>query len=428
MKELNSNAKIETKCLHAGYTPENGGPGTVPIVQSTTYRFDSTEHVAALFDMPTEYMYSRFANPTCDAVEKKISALEGGSGAMLTSSGQAASLLSILNLCSAGDSFVSATTIYGGTVNLFSVTLKKLGIECIWVEPDATDEEIKAAFKPNTKALFGETIANPALNVFDIERFAGIAHEMGVPLIVDNTFATPYLCRPFEFGADIVVHSTTKYMDGHAVQGGGVIVDSGNFDWAASGKFPDFTEPDESYHGVVYTRDFGNMAYIIKARMQLMRDFGCYPAANSAFLLNLGLETLPVRMERYCENATKVAQFLKESDKINFVTYPGLPSDSNYALAQKYLPKGTCGVISFSIKGGRPAAVRFMDALELASIEVHVADIRTCVLHPASATHRQLTEEQLVAAGIDGGLIRLSVGLENVEDIIADVKQALEQV
>jgi O-acetylhomoserine (thiol)-lyase len=428
MKEISSNAKIETKCLHAGYTPENGGPGTVPIVQSTTYRFDSTEHVAALFDMPTEFMYSRFANPTCDAVEKKIAALEGGSGAMLTSSGQAASLLSILNICSAGDSFVSATTIYGGTVNLFSVTLKKLGIECIWVEPDATDEEIKAAFKPNTKALFGETIANPALNIFDIERFAGIAHEMGVPLIVDNTFATPYLCRPFEFGADIVVHSTTKYMDGHAVQGGGVIVDSGNFDWAASGKFPDFTEPDESYHGVVYTRDFGNMAYIIKARMQLMRDFGCYPAANSAFLLNLGLETLPVRMERYCENATKVAQFLTESDKISFVTYPGLPTDKNYALAQKYLPKGTCGVISFSIKGGRPAAVRFMDALELASIEVHVADIRTCVLHPASATHRQLTDEQLVAAGIDGGLIRLSVGLENVDDIIADVKQALEKV
>lgn len=428
MKEVSPNAKIETKCLHAGYTPENGGPGVVPIVQSTTYRFDSTEHVAALFDMPTECMYSRFANPTCDAVEKKIAALEGGTGAMLTSSGQAASLLSILNLCSAGDSFVAVTTIYGGTVNLFGVTLKKLGIECIWVEPDASDEEIKKAFKPNTKALFGETIANPALNVFDIERFAGIAHEQGVPLIVDNTFATPYLCRPFEFGADIVIHSTTKYMDGHAVQGGGVIVDSGNFDWTANDKFPDFTEPDESYHGVVYTRDFGNMAYIIKARMQLMRDFGCYPAANSAFLLNLGLETLPVRMERYCRNAEKVAEFLSGSDKINFVTYPGLESDKNHALAQKYLPKGTCGVISFSIKGGRPAAVRFMDALELASIEVHVADIRTCVLHPASATHRQLTEEQLAAAGIDGGLIRLSVGLENVEDIIADVKQALEKV
>ncbi len=428
MKELSSNAKIETKCLHAGYTPENGAPGVMPIVQSTTYRFDSTEHVAALFDMPTECMYSRFANPTCDAVEKKIAALEGGSGAMLTTSGQAASLLSILNVCSAGDSFISVTTIYGGTVNLFGVTLKKLGIECIWVEPDATDEEIKKSFKPNTKAVFGETIANPALTVFDIERFANIAHEQGVPLIVDNTFATPILCRPFEFGADVVIHSTTKYMDGHAVQGGGVIVDSGKFDWAASGKFPDFTEPDESYHGVVYTRDFGNMAYIIKARMQLMRDFGCYPAANSAFLLNLGLETMHVRMERYCENALKVASFLKESDKINFVTYPGLEGDKNHALAQKYLPKGTCGVISFSIKDGRPAAVRFMDSLQLASIEVHVADIRTCVLHPASATHRQLTEEQLVAAGIDGGLIRLSVGLENADDIIADVKQALEKV
>lgn len=428
MKKINPNVKIETKCLHSGYTPENGAPGVMPIVQSTTYRFDSTEHVAELFDMPTECMYSRFANPTCDAVEKKIAALEGGSGAMLTSSGQAASLLSILNLCSAGDSFISATTIYGGTVNLFSVTLKKLGIECIWVEPDASDEEIKKAFKPNTKAFFGETIANPALTVFDIERFANIAHEQGVPLIVDNTFATPVLCRPFEFGADIVIHSTTKYMDGHAVQGGGVIVDSGNFDWAASGKFPDFTEPDESYHGVVYTRDFGNMAYIIKARMQLMRDFGCYPAANSAFLLNLGLETLPVRMKRYCENAIQVAEFLTKSDKINFVTYPALKTDKNYALAQKYLPDGTCGVISFSIKGGRPAAVRFMDALELASIEVHVADIRTCVLHPASATHRQLTEEQLIAAGIDGGLIRLSVGLENVEDIIDDIKQALEKI
>ncbi len=428
MKEISKDAKIETRCLHAGYTPKNGEPRVVPIVQSTTYCFDSTEHIAALFDMPTEYMYSRFANPTCDAIEKKIASLEGGVGAMLTSSGQAASLLSILNVCSAGDSFVSASTIYGGTVNLFSVTLKKLGIECIWVTGDMTDEEIKAKFKPNTKAVFGETLANPALSVFDIERFAGIAHEMDVPLIVDNTFATPILCRPIEFGADIVVHSTTKYMDGHAVQGGGVIVDGGTFDWAASGKFPDFTEPDESYHGVIYTREFGNMAYIIKARMQLMRDFGCYPAAHSAFLLNLGLETLPVRMKQYCENGKAVAEFLSTSDKINYVTYPALPTDRDYELGKKYLPLGTSGVISFSIKGGRDNAVKFMDSLELASNVVHVADIRTCVLHPASATHRQLTDEQLVAAGIDGGMIRLSVGLENVEDIIADIKQALNKI
>ena len=428
MYPCSPNAKIETKCLHAGYTPENGGPGVMPIVQSTTYRFDSTEHVAALFDMPTEPMYSRFANPTCDAVEQKITAMEGGVGAMLTTSGQAASLLSVLNLCSAGDSLVSVSTIYGGTVNLFSVTLKRFGIECIWVDPNASEEEIEAAIQPNTRLVFGETIANPALTVFDIEKFSKIAHRNHIPLIVDNTFATPVLCRPFEFGADIVVHSTTKYMDGHAVQGGGVIVDSGNFDWAASGKFPDFTEPDESYHGVVYTRDFGKMAYIIKARMQLMRDFGCYPAANSAFLLNLGLETLPVRMRQYCANAMAVAKMLKSSDKIASVTYPGLPDDPCHALAEKYLPEGTSGVISISIKGGREAAVRFMDALRLASIEVHVADIRTCVLHPASATHRQLTEEQLVAAGIDGGLIRISVGLENVEDIIADLKQALDKV
>ncbi len=428
MQPCNPNAKIETKCLHAGYTPENGGPGALPIIQSTTYRFDSTEHVAALFDMPTEPMYSRFANPTCDAVEQKIAALEGGVGAMLTTSGQAASLLAVLNVCSVGDSLVSVSTIYGGTVNLFSVTLKRFGIECIWVDPNASEAEIEAAIKPNTKMIFGETIANPALTVFDIEKFATVAHRNKIPLIVDNTFATPVLCRPFEFGADVVVHSTTKYMDGHAIQGGGVIVDSGNFDWTASGKFPDFTEPDESYHGVVYTRDFGKMAYIIKARMQLMRDFGCYPAANSAFLLNLGLETLPVRMKQYCENAMTVAKMLKASDKIASVTYPGLPDDPCHAMAEKYLPNGTCGVISISIKGGREAAVRFMDALQLASIEVHVADIRTCVLHPASATHRQLTEEQLKAAGIDGGLIRISVGLENVNDILDDLTQALAKV
>lgn len=428
MKELKETAKLETKCLHAGYTPKNGEPRVVPIVQSTTYCFDSTEHIAQLFDMPTEFMYSRFANPTCDAVEKKIAALEGGVGAMLTTSGQAASLLSILNLCSAGDSFISASTIYGGTVNLFSVTLKKFGIECIWVDAEASEEEIQKAFKPNTKAVFGETLANPALTVFDIEKFANIAHKNGVPLIVDNTFATPILCRPIEFGADIVVHSTTKYMDGHAVQGGGVIVDGGHFDWAASGKFPDFTEPDESYHGVVYTREFGAMAYIIKARMQLMRDLGCYPAANSTFLLNLGLETLPVRMKQYCENAQKVAEFLEQAPQVASVNYPGLPSNAHHQRAQKYLPQGTSGVISFCIKGGRSTAVRFMDALELASNVVHVADIRTCVLHPASATHRQLTDEQLVAAGIDGGMIRLSVGLENVEDIIADVQQALDKI
>ena len=428
MKELNPNAKIETKCLHSGYTPKNGEPRVVPIVQSTTYCFDSTDHIAALFDMPTEYMYSRFANPTCDAIEKKIAALEGGVGAMLTASGQAASLLSILNLCNAGDSFIAATTIYGGTVNLFGVTLKKLGIECIWVDAEASEEELQKAFKPNTKAVFGETLANPALTVFDIEKFANVAHKNGVPLIVDNTFATPILCRPIEFGADIVVHSTTKYMDGHAVQGGGVIVDGGKFDWKASGKFPEFTEPDESYHGVVYTEAFGPMAYIIKARMQLMRDFGCYPAANSAFLLNLGLETLAIRMKQYCEQGLTVAKYLETKSEVASVNYPGLESNKHYALGKKYLPLGTSGVVSFSIKGGRKNAVKFMDSLNLASNVVHVADIRTCVLHPASATHRQLTDEQLVAAGIDGGMIRLSVGLENVEDIIADLEQAFAKI
>ena len=420
--------KIETQCLHEGYKPENGGPGVMPIVQSTTYRFDSTAHIAGLFDMPTEFMYSRFANPTCDAVEKKIAELEGGVGAMLTTSGQAASLLSILNLCSAGDSFIAASTIYGGTINLFGVTLKKLGIECIWADAEASEEDIQKLFKPNTKAVFGETLANPALTVFDIEKWASIAHKSGVPLIIDNTFATPILCRPIEWGADIVIHSTTKYMDGHAVQGGGVIVDGGKFDWAASGKFPDFTEPDESYHGVVYTREFGAMAYIIKARMQLMRDFGCYPAAHSAFLLNLGLETLPVRMKQYCENATTVAKHLLSSDKIAGVRYPGLESDPYHARAQKYLPLGTSGVMSIDIKGGREPAMKFMDSVKLACNEVHVADIRTCVLHPASETHRQLTDEQLVAAGIEPGLVRLSVGLENVEDILADLDQALAQI
>lgn len=417
----------ETKCLRSGYTPENGAPGVMPIVQSTTYVFDNTAEVAGLFDMPTAHMYSRFSNPTVEVVEKKIADLEGGVGAMCTSSGQAASLISILNVCNAGDSFVSTSTIYGGTVNLFAVTLKKLGIECIFVDAESSEEEISKAFKPNTKAMFTETLANPALCVLDIEKMARIAHANGVPLIVDNTFATPILCKPFEFGADIVVHSTTKYMDGHALQGGGVIVDSGNFDWS-NGKYPEFTEPDESYHGVVYTRDFGNMAYIIKARMQLMRDFGCYPSAHSAFLLNLGLETLPVRMERYCSNARKVAAYFKASDKIESVTYPGLEGDVHYERAQKYLPKGTSGVISIVIKGGKANAVKFMDSLKMASNEVHVADIRTCVLHPASETHRQLTDEQLVAAGINPGMVRFSVGLEHVDDIIEDIEQALAAI
>ncbi len=428
MKELNPNAKIETKCLHAGYTPKNGEPRVVPIVQSTTYVYDSTDDVAAVFDDPTKSLiYSRFENPTTDAVEKKIAALEGGVAAMCTSSGQAASLLSILNICEAGDSFIASSSIYGGTINLFGVTLKRMGIECIWVDVDASEEELNAAFKDNTKAVFGETIANPALTVFDIEKWAKAAHAHGVPLIVDNTFATPILCRPIEWGADIVIHSTSKYMDGHAVQVGGVIVDSGKFDWT-NGKFPCMTEPDESYHGIVYTKQYAFAPYIVKARMQLMRDFGCYPAANSSFLLNLGLETLPVRMKQYCENALKVAKFIESTGKVNFVSYPALESNKYKALADKYLPLGASGVISFSIKGGRDTAVKFMDSLTLASNEVHVADIRTCVLHPASATHRQLTDEQLVAAGIDGGLIRFSVGLENVEDILADVKQAFDKI
>ena len=421
--------KIETKCLHEGYTPKNGEPRVVPIVQSTTYVYDSTDEVAAVFDDPTKSLiYSRFENPTTDAVEKKIAALEGGVAAMCTSSGQAASLCSVLNICQAGDSFISSTAIYGGTINLFSITLKRLGIECIYVDPDCTPEELNAAFMPNTKLVFGETIANPALTVLDIEKFAKAAHDNGVPLIVDNTFATPYLCRPIEWGADIVIHSTSKYMDGHAVQVGGVIVDSGKFDWAASGKFPCMTEPDESYHGTVYTEKYPFAPYIVKARMQLMRDFGCYPAANSSFLLNLGLETLPVRMKQYVENAKVVAEYLENNDKVESVSYPGSPNSKYYDLVQKYLPNGAAGVISFSIKGGRDAAVKFMDSLKLASNEVHVADIRTCVLHPASATHRQLTDEQLVAAGIDGGMIRLSVGLENVEDILDDLRQAFEAV
>lgn len=420
--------KIETKCLHEGYHPKNTEPRVVPIVQSTTYVYDSTDDVAAVFDDPTKSLiYSRFENPTVMAVEEKIAALEGCIGAMCTSSGQAASLCSILNICGAGDSFISASTIYGGTINLFAITLKKLGIECIFVDADASEDELQKAFKPNTKAVFGETLANPALKVLDIEKFARVAHKNNVPLIIDNTFPTPILCRPIEFGADIVIHSTTKYMDGHAVQVGGVIVDSGNFDWT-NGKFPEFTEPDESYHGTIYSKSYGKAAYIVKARMQLMRDFGCYPSANSAFLLNLGLETLAIRMKQYCENAMKVAEFLEASDKVESVNYPGLKSSSDYELAQKYLPLGCSGVISFVIKGGRNTAVKFMDSLQLASNVVHVADIRTCVLHPASATHRQLTDEQLVACGIDGGMVRFSVGLENVDDILDDIKQAFAKL
>lgn len=415
--------KDETKCLHSGYHPKNSEPRVVPIVQSTTYVYDSTEEVAAVFDDPTKSLiYSRFANPTVMAVEDKIADLEGGVGAMCTTSGQAATLLSILNICQAGDSFISTTEIYGGTVNLFAHTLRKLGIECIFVNQSDSDEEIEKAFKPNTKAVFGETIANPALTVFDIERFASLAHKHGVPLIVDNTFATPILCKPIEFGADIVIHSTSKYMDGHAVQNGGVIVDSGKFDWT-NGNFPELVEPDVTYHGLSYTKTYGKMAYILKARMQLMRDFGVYPAAHSAFLLNLGLETLSVRMKQYCENAMAVANYLKNCDKVESITYPGLEGDAGYEKAQKYL-KGCSGVISFVVKGGREAAMKFMNSLELASNEVHVADIRTCVLHPASETHRQLSDEQLVAAGISGGMVRFSVGLESIDDILADLDKA----
>ena len=418
----------ETVCIQGGWQPKSGEPRVLPIYQSTTFKYDDSDKMGRLFDLEDEgYFYTRLANPTNDAVASKICELEGGVAAMLTSSGQAASFFSILNICGEGDHVISSAAIYGGTTNLFTVTLKKLGIDSTLVDPDATEEELEKAFKPNTRCVFGETLANPALAVLDIEKMAKIAHKNNVPLIIDNTFATPILCKPIEFGADIVVHSTSKYMDGHALQTGGVIVDSGKFNWA-NGNFPDFTEPDDSYHGVIYTKDFGEMAYIIKARMQLMRDFGAYPSANSAFLLNLGLETLPIRMERYCENALKVAKYFEASDKIESVSYAALPGDKYHELAQKYLPKGTCGVISITIKGGKAAAIRFMDGLKLASNEVHVADIRTCVLHPASATHRQLTDEQLIAAGVNPGLIRFSVGLENVDDIIEDIEQSLKNV
>lgn len=424
-----SDYKLETKCLHAGYTPSKGEPCALPICQSTTFKYDTTDEMGQLFDLKAEgYFYTRLQNPTNDAVAAKIAELEGGIAAILTSSGQAANFYAVFNICEAGDHIVSASTIYGGTYNLFGVTLKKLGIDCTFVDTDASEEEIAAAFRPNTKALFAETIANPALVVLDIEKYAKIAHEHGVPLIVDNTFATPVNCRPFEWGADIVTHSTTKYMDGHGLQVGGAIVDSGNFDWEAYGnKYHGLTEPDESYHGVVYTKQFGKKAYIMKATSQLMRDLGSIPSPMNCFLLNVGLETLPLRMERHCFNAQKVAEFLNAHEKVSSVIFAGLPGDKYHDLAKKYLPKGTCGVISFELKGGRDAAVRFMDSLKMANIATHVAAAKTMVLHPASHTHRQMNDEQLVEAGVSPGMIRLSVGIEHIDDIIADLSQALDQ-
>ena len=415
----------DTICVQGGYTPGNGEPRQIPIIQSTTFKYATSEDMGKLFDLETNgYFYSRLQNPTCDLVAKKICELEGGTAAMLTSSGQAANFFALFNLCQAGDHIVASSTIYGGTFNLISVTMKKMGIEATFVDPLCTEEELNAAFRPNTKVVFGETIANPALTVLDIEKFAQAAHTHGVPLIVDNTFATPYLCRPFEYGADIIVHSTTKYMEGQAVQMGGVVVDSGRFDWT-SGKFPEFTDPDPSYHGTVYTKAFGKAAFIVKARVQIMRDLGCCQTPQGAFYLNMGLQTLPVRMDRHCRNAEQVAAFLEGHPKIEFVNYPGLASSPDHALAEKYLPKGCAGVISFSLKGGRDAGARFIDSLRLCTLEVHVADIRTCVLHPASSTHRQLTDEQLVECGITPGLVRLSVGLEDAGDIIEDLRQAL---
>ena len=416
----------ETKCLHSGYAPKNGEPRALPIYQSTTFKYGSTKEIGDLFDLTAPgFFYSRLANPTVDSVEQKIAALEGGAGALCTSSGQAANFIALMNILQSGDHFVSTASIYGGTVNLFAVTFKRFGIDCTFVDGDAPAEEIQKAFKPNTKAVFGETLTNPSLCVCDIEKLAKIAHENRVPLIIDNTFPTPILCRPFEFGADIVTHSTTKYMDGHALCVGGVVVDSGKFDWAASGKFPEFTEPDESYHGIVYTKSFGNAAYIVKARVQLMRDLGVTPSAHSAFLLNVGLETLAVRMPQYCANAQRVAEFLEKHAKIESVCYPGLSSNKYNDLAKKYLPRGCAGVMSVVIKGGRDGAARFLDSLKLATQCVHVADIRTCALHPASSTHRQLSDAQLDAAGIPQGMVRISVGLENIDDILADMEQAL---
>ena len=424
MKQL----KPDTTCIHAGYEPKNGEPRVVPIAQSTTYTYDSAETMGKLFDLEADgFFYTRLANPTLDAVEKKIAALEGGVGAMITSSGQAASTIAVLNICHAGDHMVCCSAIYGGTFNLFYKTLKELGIDVTFLQPNATADQINAAFRDNTRCVFVETLSNPSLVVTDIALYADCAHAHQVPLIVDNTFPTPINCRPFEFGADIVVHSTSKYMDGHAVQLGGAIVDSGNFDWK-NGKFPEFTEPDESYHGVIYAERFGNAAYIVKARTHLMRDLGAQAAPQNAFLLNLGLETLALRMERHCSNAQAVAEFLENHPKVEWINYPGLKSNPYYELAQKYMPNGTCGVISVGVKGGREEAAKFMEGLKLASIVIHVADLRTCVLHPASTTHRQLSDAQLEEAGVKANMIRLSVGIENPQDILDDLSQALEQL
>ncbi len=419
--------RVETKCIQEGYKPQNGQPRVLPIYQSTTYKYDSSEHLGDLFDLKAPgHMYTRISNPTAECVEAKIAALEGGVGAICTSSGQAAALLAIFNITQAGQNLVSASTIYGGTINLFAVTMARMGIETRFITPGMSEDEIDALFDENTRLVFGETIANPALAVLDIEKYARLAHRHGVPLVVDNTFATPVLCRPFEYGADIVMHSTTKYMDGHASVVGGVVVDSGKFDWALSGKYPELTEPDHSYHGVVYTRDFGSAAYVTKARVQLMRDFGVTPQPLALFLLNQGLETLALRIERHSQNALAVAQYLETREEIAWVNYPLLASSKDYALAKKYLSGGASGVISFGIKGGRENAVKFMDALKLAAIVVHVADCRTSVLHPASTTHRQLSDEQLAAAGIGPDLVRMSIGIEHASDIIEDIDQALK--
>ena len=427
---MGNKKSFATLCVQAGWEPKNGEPRVVPIYQSTTFKYDNTEEMADLFDLKKSgYFYTRLQNPTNDAVASKIAALEGGVGAVLTSSGQAASFYSVFNICEAGDHIVVSTEIYGGTYNLFGVTLKKLGIECTFVNQDASEEEIGAAFRPNTKLLFGETISNPGCRVLDIEKFARIAHGHGVPLVVDNTFPTPINCRPFEWGADIVIHSTTKYMDGHATQVGGCVVDSGNFDWEAhADKFPMLTTPDDSYHGLTYTKAFGKMAYITKLVAQLMRDLGSIPSPHNAFLLNIGLETLHLRVPRHCENARRVAEFLRADDRVAWVNYSDLPSDPQHGLQQKYLPNGSCGVIAFGLKGDRATAVRFMDSLKLVAIVTHVADARSCVLHPASHPHRQLSDEQLREAGIAPDLIRFSVGIEDVNDILADVSQALDNI